>query len=87
MKNSNTSNRVLVAILMLQGLTLANLWVTGPGMTSTAHAQVSDPGAQRIEMIKELEATNEKLDRLISILESGNLQVKVCMPDEVKQAN
>jgi hypothetical protein len=80
------TNKLLAIVMVMQGLTLASLWVTGPGLATPAMAQVPDSGAQRIEMIRQLEATNAKLDKLVSILESGNLQVKVVSPDTKKEA-
>lgn len=74
-------DKLLALILVLQGLILADLWVGGP--TSTAQAQVPDSGAQRLEIIETLKDTNAKLDNLISILQSGKLQVVVAKPDEI----
>jgi hypothetical protein len=49
-------------------------------MTSEARADradIPDPGAQRLAMVDELKQVNDKLERLIGLLESGRLQVKV----------
>jgi hypothetical protein len=74
------SARLLGVVVVLQGLILLGQWTGGPRI-STAEAQVLDPGAQRIAMTEELKKTNEKLDRLISLLESGKVQVTAVMPD------
>ena len=74
------SNRILSVVLVLQGLILAGQWVGAPRLQS-AEAQVSDPGAQRIAMVEEQKKTNDKLDKLINLLESGKVQVTATMPD------
>jgi hypothetical protein len=84
MKNNS---KLLAIVIVLQALTLAGQWVTGPAtFVPTASAQVPDAGAQRNQMIDELKSMNEKMDKLVSIFESGNLQVRVASPDENKQA-
>jgi hypothetical protein len=59
------------------------MWLGAP--ISTAQAQVPDAGAQRLEMIDQLKASNDKLDKMISILESGKLQVQLTKPDETEK--
>ena len=81
------TSKLLTVVIVLQGLILAGQWVSGPGLATPAMAQVSDPGAQRIQMIDQLEVLNDKMDKLIGILESGNLQVRVAPPDESKVAD
>jgi hypothetical protein len=78
------STKILGVILALQVATLAGQWVSGNGGNSQATAQVPDAGSQRNQMIDQLKATNEKLDKLVTILESGKLQVVTSSPDEAK---
>ena len=82
--NRNLS-RSLVVVLILQGIILLGLW-TGGHYGTPAYGQIADPAAQRAATVEELKATNAKLDKLIGILESGQLQVKVATPDENKKA-
>jgi hypothetical protein len=77
------TNKLLSAVLVLQVFTLLNMWLGAP--ISTAQAQVPDAGAQRLEMIDQLKASNDKLDKMISILESGKLQVQLTKPDETEK--
>jgi hypothetical protein len=80
-------SKLLGIVIVLQALTLAGQWVTGPAVfVQPAAAQVPDAGAQRNQMIDEMKSVNEKLDKLISLFESGNLQVRVTSPDDNKQA-
>jgi hypothetical protein len=74
--NKNLSPRVLTAVLAMQALTLLGLW-TGQRITSSASAAIPDPGAQREAALVEQKATNEKLDRLLKLLTSGEVRVTV----------
>jgi hypothetical protein len=76
--NTNTpaTRRLLTAVLVLQGLTLAALW-TGQPRPATAGAAIPDPGAQREAALTEQKATNEKLDKLLKLLTSGEVRVTV----------
>jgi hypothetical protein len=77
------STRILTVVVALQGLILLGQWTGGPAIPQ-AQAQVSDPGAQRSAQLEELKALNVKMDKIIGILSSGNLQVKVANSDEEK---
>jgi hypothetical protein len=80
MKNA----KLLTVVLVLQGVILAGQWLGAPALVSPVQAQIPDAGGQRNEMIKELTALNGKMDRLIGILESGKLEVKVAGADDNK---
>lgn len=75
----------LAAIVGLQALILLGQWTAGSYGTP-AYGQMADPAAQRAAILDEMKSSNSKLDKLISILESGQLQVKVATPDENKKA-
>jgi hypothetical protein len=79
----NATSKLLAAVVVMQGLTLAVV-LTNPTLP-VAHAQpTTDPGVQRTQMVEEQRKTNDKLDRLISILDSGKLQVKATVSDDGK---
>lgn len=78
--NRNHS-KLLVMVIVLQALTLLGQWTGAPRLAPAA-AQVPDAGGQRLQMINELQATNQKLDRLVNLLESGKLQVMASLPDD-----
>lgn len=79
--SSSKTRRLLTAVLVLQGLTLAGQW-TGQPRPAPASAAIPDPGAQREAVLAEQKATNEKLDKLLKLLTSGEVRVSV----EDKQA-
>jgi hypothetical protein len=82
--SSTTTAKWLGVIVVLQVVTLIGQWSLPLGNASVAHAELPDAGAQRNEVINQLRGVNDRLDRLTSILASGNLQVKVAKADEGK---
>lgn len=72
----SSQTKWLGVIVGLQLFTLIGQWVGGPTVPA-AMAQVPDAGAQRNQIIDELHALNLRMDKLIGILTSGNVQVKV----------
>jgi hypothetical protein len=81
------THKLLATIVVLQVITILNQWFGGP--ISTAHAQIPDSGAQRNQIIDQLSSSNDhlksmddKLDKLISLFESGKVQVQLSKPDE-----
>jgi hypothetical protein len=85
---STNTNRLLAAVLVLQVVTLAGQW-SGRAASNDARADLPpDPAAMRLQQTEEMKAMNQKLDRLVSILESGRLEVKVSnLGDLNKNAN
>lgn len=71
------TNRLLAAVLVLQVLTVAGQWGGKPTHVSDARADLPDPGAQRVAQTEELKSMNQKMDRLLSLLESGRMKVEV----------
>jgi hypothetical protein len=81
MKNA----KLLTVVIVLQSMILAGQWLGGgASFVTPAHAQVPDAGGQRLEIIGQLKALNEKVDRLHAFLESGKLEVRSRAADENK---
>ena len=78
------NSKLLGVMIVLQVLVLAGQWLGSPSYVTTANAQVTDPGRDRIQMLEQLKSIDSKLDKLVGILGSGDLQVKVVQPDEPK---
>ena len=78
------TTQLLTVVVILQGLILAGQWLGAPALTTPAPAQIPDPGAQTQQVIKELQALNAKMDRMVGIFESGKLEVRVAGADENK---
>jgi hypothetical protein len=84
MNASNNTTKLLAALVVLQGLTLAGTW-SNQSFLPQAHAQGVDPGAQRIAQLEELKTISGKLDKIAGLLESGKVQVHVVNDDEGKE--
>ena len=86
-------SKLLVVVIVLQGLTLAGQWIGGgaatssPQMLPSAQAQFVNAGADRQAIIDELKQTNSRLDKIYDVLTSGNIQVKAVLPDDQKGGN
>lgn len=76
---SNTSSPSMKTWFSLlagfQAVTLLALWGAGPAATPAHAAGIPDEGAQREQLIDQLKTANAKLDRLITLLADGKLEV------------
>lgn len=45
-----------------------------------AQAQIPDAGSQRFQIIDELKSVNAKMDKLIALLQDGQIQVRLANP-------
>jgi hypothetical protein len=84
------TQKLLAAIIAMQAITILNQWFGGP--ISPARAQIPDAGAQQLQIIDELKTNNDllkgvddKLDKMVSIFQSGKLQVVVSKPDDTPE--
>jgi hypothetical protein len=78
----SSTPKLLGIVIALQVMLLIGQWVNPSA--STAMAQVSNPSERQYAMIDELKSLNSKVDRLISLLQSGNVEVKVAKTDAKK---
>ncbi|KPK86301.1 MAG: hypothetical protein AMJ81_01605 [Phycisphaerae bacterium SM23_33] len=87
----------LTAIAILLTVLVIGLWATGPvGPAPTSAAPpaaaeadtsgIGNPAAQRAATIQAINTTNQKLDRIISLIESGKIKVTVVQekPDDAQ---
>jgi len=73
----------LTAIAVLLTVLVIGLWATGPAakvseVAAAEDAEVSgigNPSAQRMAMIRAIGATNQKLEKIIGLLQSGKIKV------------
>lgn len=78
------ATRAWVILIVLQGLILAGQWFGVPSLQPAQAQPAFNPERDRMEMIEQLKSVNSKLDRMISILEGNELQVRVTSPDDRK---
>jgi hypothetical protein len=83
MENPMKTQKILTVILVLQGLILMDQWLGRS--VSIARGQIPDQGAQLNQIIDEMKQSNEKLDHLTGLLESGKLQVELVKPDDTQK--
>jgi hypothetical protein len=77
------TNKLLATIVVLQGLILIGQWTGGVSLPS-AQAQVPDPANRQMQMIEKLGEISGKLDSIVSILQDGEVKVKVAKAEENK---
>lgn len=80
----NTLHRVgrgWLVVAALQTLLLLTLWSGGPRGTA-AVGQIPDAGAQRNDIIEQLKSGNDKLDKILTLLNNGDLQVRLAKSDD-----
>jgi hypothetical protein len=77
------TNRLLVTVIILQGLILIGQW-TGAGYLTSAQAQVPDPANRQLQMVEALKSIDTKLDTIVGVLQGGDLQVKVANTEDKK---
>ena len=77
----DATSKLLAAVVVLQAVTLTVV-LTNPTVPAAHAQQPADAGLQRTQAIEEQRKTNDRLDRIISILEGGKLQVKVEKADD-----
>lgn len=80
------SSKILAIIVVLQALILLGQWSGQPALRSAqADTTLPNPGERQIAILDELKTLNGKVDRLIGILQGGDLQVKVAKDDQKKK--
>ena len=87
MEKAVNTHKLLTMVLVLQVITILNQWFGGP--ISKARAQIPDAGAQQMEIIAQLKSNNDalkaiddKLDKMVTLFQSGKLQVVLSKPDD-----
>ena len=84
---STNTNRLLAAVVVLQVLTLAGQWSGRAGSNDARADLPPDPAAMRLAQTEEMKAMNQKLEKLVSIMESGRLEVRVSNLGEINKNN
>ena len=81
---STTTNRLLAAVLTLQVLTLTGQWA---GHSNDARADLPpNPAERQLAQTEELKSLNSKMEKLISVLESGRVEVKISNLGDINKA-
>lgn len=76
------TSKLFGIVIALQALLLVSLWA-GPSVSvARADVPLPNPSERQLAMLDELKSLNNKMDRLISMLQSGNVEVKVAKSDK-----
>jgi hypothetical protein len=84
-RNIMNSAKLLAVVVVLLGLILIGQWTSSGGNPAIAQPIMGDSGARQLAAVDELKSINAKLDKLIGILEGGQVQVRLATPDETKK--
>ena len=76
------TNQMLATVIVLQGLTLVGQRLGPGGYTSTAHAELPNPGERQLAILDEIKGTNARLDRMLTMLGTGEVQVRIAKAEE-----
>ena len=71
------TSKLLGIVIALQILLLVGQWVAPSASVARADVPLSNPSERQLAMVDELRTLNGKMDKLISLLQSGSLEVKV----------
>jgi len=72
------SSKLLAVVIVLQSLILLGQWAGQPAAsTARADTTLPNPSERQMAMLDELKTMNGKLDRLVGLLQSGDMKVKV----------
>ncbi|HZL36811.1 MAG TPA: hypothetical protein VFC78_15940 [Tepidisphaeraceae bacterium] len=75
------TEKLLGIMIVMQGLILAGQWAGPVGSPSVAHAEPFNPSERQLAILDEAKQTNSKLDKLMALLQSGEVTVKVAKED------
>jgi len=71
------TSKLLGIVIALQVVLLVGQWVAPTANVARADIPLPNPSERQLAMVDELKSLNGKMDRLISLLQSGNVEVKV----------
>jgi hypothetical protein len=74
--------RMLAAVIVLQVLILISQWTGQPSASIARADQITNPGERQLAILEESKATNAKLEKILSYLQSGDMTVKVAKDDK-----
>jgi hypothetical protein len=74
------TNKLLIGALIVQSAMIIGLWY-GPS-AQPARADIPDAAGQLVSINSRISDTNQKLDKIIDLLQNGHLQVHVSRSDD-----
>ena len=79
------SSKILGFVLVMQVVIVIGQWAGQPAARSAkADVNIPNPGERQLAMLDELRTLNGKMDRLLSVVQSGDMKVEVTKVDRSK---
>jgi hypothetical protein len=79
------SSKLLGIVIVLQCLILLGQWTGQPtARNAKADVQLPNPSERQLAMVEQLRTLNDKMDRLVGVLTSGDVKVEVTKVDRTK---
>ena len=75
------TEKLLGIMIVMQGMILVGQWAGPVGSPRVAQAEAFNPSERQLAILDEAKQTNSKLDKLITLLQSGDVTVKVAKDD------
>jgi hypothetical protein len=86
MRNISGKEKLFGTIIVAQGIVLLAQMSGSAPRPAHADIQLPNPSERQIETIEELKGVNARLDKVLSLMQSGEFQVKVSRPDDAAAA-
>lgn len=79
------SSKILGFVLVMQVVIVIGQWAGQPAARSAkADVNIPNPGERQLAIVDELRTLNGKMDRLLSVVQSGDMKVEVTKVDRNK---
>ncbi|HEY8750412.1 MAG TPA: hypothetical protein VIM11_20680 [Tepidisphaeraceae bacterium] len=76
------TSKLLGIVIALQVMLLVGQWVSPSASVARADIPMPNPSERQLAMLDELRTLNGKVDRLIGLLQSGTVEVKMSKSDK-----
>lgn len=79
------SSKMLAFVLVMQVVIVIGQWAGQPAArTARADVNIPNPGERQLAILDELRTLNGKMDRLLTVVQSGDMKVEVTKVDRNK---
>jgi len=79
------SSKMLAFVLVMQVVIVIGQWAGQPAArTARADVNIPNPGERQLAILDELRTLNGKMDRLLTVVQSGDMKVEVTKVDRSK---
>jgi hypothetical protein len=79
------SSKMFAFVLVMQVVIVIGQWAGQPAArTARADVNIPNPGERQFAILDELRSINGKMDRLLTVVQSGDMKVEVTKVDRSK---